>query len=110
MEVGDLGGGHCNNLGLCDIYIFQLFIMKIFQQSHVELYSGYLSSQDSGSVLKEESMGFAEPAGAYGTSRGSNRRQLGISIWNQNCSPGLPPHTRLREPIFSKRILLGTLC
>lgn len=80
MEVGDLGGGHCNNLGFWNICIFQLFIMKIFKQSHVELYSEYLSTEDPGSVLKEESMGFAEPAGAYGTSRGSSRKQLGISI------------------------------
>lgn len=79
--------------------------MKIFQQSHVELYSEYLSSQDSGSISKEESVGFAKPAGAYETSRGSDRRQLGISIWNQNCSPGRPLTPGSGSPFFSKRII-----
>ena len=29
---------------------------------------------------------------------------MDISYWNENWSPGLPHHNRLRNPLFLKRI------
>lgn len=42
---------------------------------------------------------------ACGTPEGFCCTQLAISNWNQNWSPGLPHHNKLRSPLFLKRII-----
>lgn len=79
--------------------------MKIFKQSHAELHSEHLSTQDSGSISKEQSVGFASLQGPMG-----HLGEVTADSWvfrsGTKTAAQVDPLTPGSEsPFFSKRVI-----
>lgn len=105
MEVGDQGGGHCNDPGLSDTYIFQLCIMKITRRRANLTFTVNICLPRMLIIFWKTSPWDLLSLGGLWNISGKLPQTSGYLDPEPELQPSSAPSHQTPKPIFSKRII-----